>query len=129
MTDAEKLELRHTVYTAIGAAFHSMLPELREVGLESCSLPGFDEKITLRRLERVRQALTEFIENDALRIFRAARDLRPPGVLLAWAEDELTRTARETKVYIAAKKLLRETWFSAPGLHAFFKRKDDTDGH
>lgn len=128
MTDAEKFELRHTVYRAIDAVFHTVLPELHETGLIAYQLPPFDEKITLRRLETVRQALDAFATGDAVRIFRAARDLRPPGVLQAWADDELTRTARETLVYTAARRLLRETWFSFPSLRSFFKQKEQKDG-
>lgn len=129
MTDAEKLELRYAVYRAIDAAFHTVLPELREIGLLTYQLPVFDEKITLRRLETVRQALDTFVAGDAVRIFRAARDLRPPGVLQAWADDELTRSARETLVYTAARRLLRETWFSFPSLKSFFKQREQKDGN
>jgi hypothetical protein len=84
-------------------------PELVEIGavVQPIRLPA---KIAPATLDRATQQLEELANSEALIIFRKARDLRPPGVLQAWANDKLTREARETQVYIEARKLLRTTW-------------------
>jgi len=84
-------------------------PELVEIGAVERPL-RLPAKIAPATLERATQQLEEFGKSEALIIFRKARDLRPPGVLQAWAADKLTRDARETQVYIEARKLLRMTW-------------------
>jgi hypothetical protein len=91
--------------------------ELTEVGISKGPL-RLPAKLQESVLDRAMQQLQEFSESEALILFRAARDLRPPGVLKLWSEDELTRSARETKLYVSARRLLRDEW----GKHKTLKR-------
>ncbi len=83
-----------------------LVPLLRECGIHT-QMP-----VTTRpkMIEKISQELREFADSEAVGIFRQAEKLRPPGVLRRWAEDPLTRDARETRVYIKARRLVRQVW-------------------
>ena len=105
----------------------SLANELTEVGIAR-GLLRLPANLQEGALDRALQQLQDFSDSEALNLFRKARDLRPPGVLKLWAEDELTRSARETKVYLSARRLLRDEWNSLKTLRRLILRsyKDET---
>ena len=96
----------------------------------NAQMPDFSSKMRSKQLKKVFDALDEFSKSEAVDIFCHAENLRPPGILALWAQDDLTKDARETKIYLKAIRLVRSVWRESSVLPRFFKiRKvtpDDT---